>query len=143
MTASAAQLLSFACFKARLRIPGSSAGSLLDLCSCRHGWEMRCVCWKHLKPGVLANQPWGFSISSSPTRCMWIQVSSSIPDSSVWGKHISSASFLGSREEGSTYQTPHHRSHRLRGWMRRLKQLSQLHCVHPSQTQAIPYARGL
>lgn len=76
MTANAAQLLSLACFKARLHIPGSSAGSLLDLHSCRQGWEMRCVGWKYLKPEVLANQLWASPISSSPTLCMWMRVSS-------------------------------------------------------------------
>lgn len=75
-----------ACFKARFRIPGSSAGSLLDLHPWRHRWEMRCIGWKHLKPEALANQPWGFQISSSPARCMCMQVSSLIPDSSVRGK---------------------------------------------------------
>lgn len=145
MTASAAQLLSLACFKARLHIPGSSAGSLLDLHSCRHGWEMRCVGWKHLKPEVLANQLWGFSISSSPTWCMWMQVSSLIPDSSVCGKHVSAASFLRSRGEANTFRCKHtsHRGHRLRGCMKKLKQLSLLPCAHPSQTQAVAYARGL
>lgn len=138
MTASAVQLLSLACFKARLHIPGSSAGSLLDLRSCRHGWEMRCVGWKHLKPEVLANQLWGFSTSSSPTRCMRMQVPSLIPDSSVCGKHDF---LLPSSGEGPTDM--HTQSHRPRGCMRWLEQLSLLRCVHPSQTQVVTYAWGL
>lgn len=115
----------------------------LALLQARVGNEVRRL--EALKPEVLANQPWGFSISSSPTRCMWMQVSSLIPDSSVYGKHVSSASFLGSRGEANTYRHTHtsRHSHRLRGCMRRLKQLSLLHCVHPSQTQVVSYARGL
>lgn len=96
MTASAAQLLSLACFKARLRIPGNSGGSSLDSHSCMHGWEMRCSGWKRLKPQVLANQRWGFSNSSSPTWCMWMQLSSLIPDSSLCENHASVGSFLRS-----------------------------------------------
>lgn len=107
VTTSTAQLLSLACFKARLCIPRSSAGLSLDLHSCRHGWKMRCIIWKHLIPEVLANQPWGLSISSSPTRCTWMQVSSWTPDSSACGKHISSASFLGSRGEANTDRHTH------------------------------------
>lgn len=74
--------------KARLHILGSSVGSLLGLHSCRHGWEMRCIGWQHLKPEVFANQLWGFWDSSSPTWGMWMQVSSLIADSSACGKRL-------------------------------------------------------
>lgn len=74
---------------------GSSAGSALGSLSCVPGWEMRSSGWKQrleaLKPRAPANQPWGFSKSGSPTWCVWMRVSSLIPDSSRRGNHVTAS----------------------------------------------------
>lgn len=95
------QRAQLSCSPLRVSRPGSASrgtrgGSSLDSHSCMHGWEMRCSGWKRLKPQVLANQRWGFSNSSSPTWCMWMQLSRLIPDSSLCENHASAASFLRS-----------------------------------------------
>lgn len=71
---------------------------------------MRCIGWKHLKAEVLANQPLGFQISSSPARCICMHISRFLAFQSA-----GSVSLLLPSSELDVKQVPTDASTKLRG----------------------------